>query len=101
MNEIKIGDALLNYITDIMNIEVKLGEVANTVNHIIMKLNDGQVYQGKAQNEMLSFYSSLLMHVGKMMSFYQIVGAVTFQIYEEAYFNEEEIIRWILNIQAH
>ena len=98
--EIKAGEALLNSMNSMIEIEVKLVNAMEKIDNALRLISDDAIYQGMAHEEMESFYSSLIMHIGKMLTFYQAGSALLYQTYQQFYYNEEQIITWYTKLIA-
>lgn len=96
--EIKVGEALLNYSDDMAKIQANLEEAFENVKSILLELQNDEIYYGKAKDEMLLFYNSLQLHIDKMNLFYKVGGMMLEQIYQDFSNSEQQLCKQINNL---
>jgi uncharacterized protein YukE len=94
-DEIKIGEALLDYVTRVSSISGTLLEayVAAAASESAVKEN----YTGKANNEITAYYFGLKEHIARLINFFETAGSYISMTYMEMYRNDEQLAAWIAN----
>lgn len=84
--EIKIGAGVLDYISELGNIQAKILEA----------IESEDTYQGEAREEMLAFFKSLASNMQKMTFLYQAAGTYIQNAYNTMYYNEQQVVEWVI-----
>ncbi len=71
--EIKIGAGVLDYISELGNIQAKILEAYTYSEQCVQNIKSEDTYQGEAE-EMLAFFKSLASNMQKMTFLYQAAG---------------------------
>lgn len=96
MPEIKTGDALLNYESQLISVIRILGEAFQTCNNVQQRLESG-MYQGRAMEDMRQYFQMLSVHISQLMVLYQKGAQYVMNTYQTAYENDEQLQQWILD----
>lgn len=72
--EIKIGAGVLDYISELGNIQAKILEAYTYSEQCVQNIESEDTYQGEAREEMLAFFKSLASNMQKMTFLYQAAG---------------------------
>ena len=75
--EIKIGAGVLDYISELGNIQAKILEAYTYSEQCVQNIESEDTYQGEAREEMLAFFKSLASNMQKMTFLYQAAGALS------------------------
>lgn len=67
--EIKIGAGVLDYISELGNIQAKILEAYTYSEQCVQNIESEDTYQGEAREEMLAFFKSLASNMQKMTFF--------------------------------
>lgn len=94
MPEIKTGDALLNYESQLISVFHLLGEALQTCNDEQQRLESG-MYQGRAMDEMKQYFQMLALHISQLMALYQKGAQYVMNTYKTTYSNDEQLKQWI------
>ncbi len=96
VKEIKVGEELLEYVSELGAIEEKIREAYAGVIRCMENLYDEDTYQGEAAAEMDAFFMSLEANLQKIMSLYQVAAAYVAKVYTEMYHNDEQLAAWMV-----
>lgn len=92
--EIKAGVALLNYVQEITNISMNLGNAMTEVYNAKSMLESA--YIGDAKEEMTMYIGSLYAHIQKMNTMYGSLLTYIYNAYETLAAKDEALAEWIL-----
>lgn len=93
--EIKIGEAVLDYIAELGIIEEEIQEAYTYAAKCLLNLSDG-AYRGMAKDEIELFFSSLESHLQRLVLLYQAASTYISNAYKTMYYNEEQLADWII-----
>lgn len=94
--EIKIGAGVLDYISELGRIQVKIQEAYIYSEQCVENIELEDTYQGEAREEMQAFFKSLASNLQKMTFLYQAAGAYIQNAYNTMYYNEQQLVAWII-----
>ena len=86
--EIKIGAGVLDYISELGNIQAKILEAYTYSEQCVQNIESEDTYQGEAREEMLAFFKSLASNMQKMTFLYQAAGTYIQNAYNTMYYNQ-------------
>ena len=89
--EIKIGAGVLDYISELGNIQAKILEAYTYSEQCVQNIESEDTYQGEAREEMLAFFKSLASNMQKMTFLYQAAGTYIQNAYNTMYYNEQRL----------
>lgn len=92
--QIKIGEEVLDYIAELGKIEEEVQEAYTYAVRCVTTLPSG--YRGSAKEEMKLFFNSLESHLQRMIFLYQAASSYISNAYQTMYYNEEQLIDWII-----
>lgn len=95
--EIKIGGEVLDYIAELGRIQEELQTAYVYAESCKANVDTGTSYKGKATEEMQLFFSSLASNLQRMLFLYQAATAYATNAYKTMYYNEEQIVDWVIN----
>ena len=94
--EIKIGAGVLDYISELGNIQAKILEAYTYSEQCVQNIESEDTYQGEAREEMLAFFKSLASNMQKMTFLYQAAGTYIQNAYNTMYYNEQQVVEWVI-----
>ena len=95
--EIKIGAGVLDYITELGKIQEKVQEAYTYAELCVQNMENEETYQGEAKEEMEAFIQSLASNLQKMVFLYQAAATYIYNAYNTMYYNEQQLVDWIIN----
>lgn len=95
--EIKIGEEVLDYIAELGKIQEEVQTAYVYAESCKANMDTGTSYKGKAMEELQLFCSSLASNLQRMIFLYQAATTYAFNAYKTMYYNEEQIVDWIIN----
>jgi len=96
-NEIKVNGAVLfGYIQRISSIVMDLSELLSRAAQPASELVFSGKYQGKASEELCTFYASMLTHIGRLAAFYGKAAEYVGYAFEQMDYTDEEIAEALL-----
>ena len=95
--EIKIGAGVLDYITELGKIQEKVQEAYTYAELCVQNMEKEETYQGEAKPEMEAFLQSLASNLQKMVFLYQASATYIYNAYHTMYYNEQQLVDWIIN----
>ena len=93
-NELKVGDALLDYVTEMQQFCDVLAEAQEKAEQIYSEL-EGGIYQGRATEELTIYFASLSGHIGKLMSFYMTGKTFIAESYKQLNLTDAHLAQWL------
>lgn len=94
--EIKIGAGVLDYISELGNIQAKILEAYTYSEQCVQNIESEDTYQGEAREEMFAFFKSLASNMQKMTFLYQAAGTYIQNAYNTMYYNEKQVVEWVI-----
>ncbi len=96
-NEIGIGEEVLDYISELMMIQEELQEAELYAISCKSNVMGAEGYQGEAKEELELFFNSLESHLQRMIFLYQASSSYIKNAYQTLWYNEEQVMDWIVN----
>ena len=93
--EIKVGEEVLDYISELEGIQEELKEVYAHAVRCKDNLSQG-AYRGKAKHEIKLFFDSLESHLQRMLFLYGAASSYITNAYQTMYYNEEQLVDWVI-----
>ena len=94
--EIKIGAGVLDYISELGNIQAKILEAYTYSEQCVQNIESEDTYQGEGREEMLAFFKSLASNMQKMTFLYQAAETYIQNAYNTMYYNEQQVVEWVI-----
>lgn len=95
--EIKIGEGVLNYITQLGEIKEQMTAAYTYATACKTSMESDTVYKGKAKEEIDLFFTSLTGNMERMIMLYGAAVTYITNAYVEHYYNEEQILDNIIS----
>lgn len=93
--QINVGDELLDYLMEIDGITSEINQAVTHIEIAQKIMLDTDHYEGAATEEISLFFTSLLLHMQRMLMLYQSAFSYVDGVYTEFYYTEEQLIAWI------
>jgi len=93
-NELKVGDALLDYVTEMQQFCDVPAKAQEKAEQIYSEL-EGGIYQGRATEELTMYFASLSGHIGKLMSFYITGKTFIAESYKQLNLTDVHLTQWV------
>jgi len=90
-----VGDALLDYVTEMQRFCDVLAEAQEKAEQIYSELEGGIIYQGRATEELTIYFASLSRHIGKLMSFYMTGKTFIAESYKQLNLTDVHLSQWV------
>ena len=95
--EIKIGAGVLDYISELGNIQAKILEAYTYSEQCVQKYRiRGYISGGGQRGDCLHFFKSLASNMQKMTFLYQAAGTYIQNAYNTMYYNEQQVVEWVI-----
>jgi len=94
--EIRIGEAILNYTDDISAINERIMEAYKKVVECKMAFEGESIYKGKAKNEILLYLASLEANIQKLLFLYNAASTFINNTYLTFYYDEQQLVDHII-----
>lgn len=91
--EVKVGEALLDYVEQVTNIISSLGLAESKINDIIEKFPNS--YEGYASPQMESYLNSLYGHIQKMIFFYGNLATYINNVFETVEGHDQILAKYL------
>lgn len=94
-NEIKIGEGILGYVTQLGDIIEKVRAAYAYAESCAENMGSEGTYEGGAHDEMAAFFNSLESNMQKLIMFYSAATSYIQSTYRDMYYNDQQLADWM------